>query len=324
MKKIDFSNHLFRAHAARKLLTGTIGLTDKQEERLQDLILERKNIVDKDADVVYTKNKNGNKVMWTDDKEKEWKGLNSIKRERELPKTIRTELRKIHRAETYNRSFSKTNKYVEKGILEEDEAITVYQNWLMLKGRKTLLIKNDKRLTNDYYTGEPDLTDNNDPYNCEIGIDIKASWELDTFPFPEDELDESYQDQDQVYMDLTGAKKWITAYVLVNCSATRLLIEVENINRAYNYPSQGDRFYEEFLEKAKETEARLVFDRERFDYLYPGYDWYISKKEWYEKDLDIPLEDRVVEFIVDYDGQFHRDLKARIRLSRRYLNSLNG
>lgn len=100
-----------------------------------------------------------------------------------------------------------SSKYTEKGTLLEDEGIDKAITWLDLP----LVLKNETRFEDDYFTGSPDLI-----LEDEI-IDIKLSWDAFTFPLFEDELPEKdYFYQVQIYMHLTGKKKARVVFLLLN------------------------------------------------------------------------------------------------------------
>lgn len=84
MKKLDFSNHLFRASSSSKLTTGSIGITKDQENEIEALKNER------DTGI----NVNGRKVKWTENKQQRLTKLLNDKNFPEIPKTMETELKK--------------------------------------------------------------------------------------------------------------------------------------------------------------------------------------------------------------------------------------
>jgi len=316
-KKIDWSNYKFRASQVHKLMTGS--LPDKNE--FNSRILQLKN----ERDLLV--NANGNKVKWTENKSDELAKL-LVKKNTPyfdlLPQTMKSELRKIHRAETFNRNFSFTNKYVQKGLEQEEEAISVYQRYRKeVQGINGFFVNNKKRLSNEYTSGEADLTDTNDFENCNEGFDTKCSWELETFPFSGDKLDSSYECQNQVYMWLSGAKKWRTTYVLVNVTEDLLHKEKMKWFYALNQPQDSDdKNYDVFVEKAKELEIRLIFNYAEFVKANAGHQMEITKTEWRENNYDIPLDRRVVEKESFYNQFFIDDLIDRINVSREYLMSI--
>ena len=132
--KIDWSTYKFRASQCHKLLTGSLPNKNDFDKRILELENERDFLV----------NVNDRKVKWTEPKKIELAKLIEKKNTpyfKLLPKTMTSELRKIHRAETFNRNFSFTNKYVQKGIAQEEEAISVYQLYRKkVKGINTFFI----------------------------------------------------------------------------------------------------------------------------------------------------------------------------------------
>jgi len=317
MKK-DFSKYLFRASQIGILMTGTIGLTNAEKTKLQN----------------YLKREQEAESGLLDDKGKSVKPLTSIMQEdvkaliekrdsNALPKTMQTELRKIHRAETYNRRFNFTNKFTQKGIKMEEDAISLYQTYRNLKGIKTFFLNNKVRLENDFFSGEPDLTDTNDVSNCKEGFDTKASWELETFPFKDDKLDQNYEYQNQVYMDLTDTPKWTTVYTLVNCTEHQLFNEKQKWFYALEMPSEpDDKYYDQYIDKMKDCEKRFLFDYDAYVKRYNAL-MEISRKEWFENGYDIPMEERIVEKVSFRSKETLDEMKERIVIARKYLNSLN-
>ena len=99
------------------------------------------------------------------------------------------------------------NKYLNKGITLEDEAIDSAITWLDLP----FVLKNEKYFEDDFFCGTPDLI-----LEDEV-LDIKNSWDCFTFPLFENEIPtKDYFYQLQVYMHLTGKRKARLVYVLLN------------------------------------------------------------------------------------------------------------
>lgn len=308
---MNFDDYKFRASLSYILATGTIGVTNEQENRIKELIKER------DTGI----NKNGNKCKWTEHKKAELEKLIYDKENPSLPKTIETELRKIYRSERYNRRFLFTNKYVKKGISQEEESFTTYQQWLKeVKGINYLLLNNKERIENEFFSGE---TDCNSHFYNEFGwgFDIKTSWSIETFPFKEDTLDARYEWQNLVYMNLTGIKKWKTVYVLVNSTESALHNEKMKYFYAYDM-DKSERFSKKYEEVCRDLEKLHIVDYDRFVYFYPGHDLSIGRNEWMQNNLDIPLKDRVIEKTVDYKENKIDFIKERVLIARKYLNNL--
>ena len=314
MKKTNWDKYEFRCSQLHKIMTGTINLSEDYSKHIKELEEER----DKGV------NKNGNKVKWTTTKEEKLESLISKQNKpwhELLPKTMKTELRKIFRSEKYNRTFSFTNKFVEKGIAQEEDGITTLQTYRKdVLNIMTYFTKNTKRNHNGFISGESDLTDTNDFDNCNEGFDIKCSWDLDTFPFKEDSLDYGYELQNQGYMWLSGTKKWTTCYVLVNVTEDLLYKEKMKWFYAMGSPTSEDhKNYENYIKKCKELEIQLIFDYDRFVEKNPFHDMEIKKEDWV---YDIPLKDRVIEKVSCYNQDTIDKIKERIEISRKYLKYL--
>lgn len=122
-----------------------------------------------------------------------------------LSKTTTTYLEEYVKEQIYGVRKQFSNKYTEKGIYLEDEAIDNVIDWLDLP----FAIKNEEQFEDDYFTGEPDLIVDGVVY------DIKCSWDCFTFPlFDKSIPTKDYYYQLQVYMHLTGCKNAKLCYVL--------------------------------------------------------------------------------------------------------------
>jgi len=142
------------------------------------------------------------------------------------------------------------SKYIDKGVMMEDEAIDFVVRTLDLQ----FTIKNEKRFEDEFFTGEPDmLTD-------EYVDEIKNSYDCFSFPLFETEIpNPDYFFQVQIYMHLTGKRKARLHYVLLDTPATQW-----DAGIIYNVPDELRRktFYVEYdpdvitMLQAKVTEAR--------------------------------------------------------------------
>lgn len=119
-------------------------------------------------------------------------------------------------AKTYIRSLAKefvygyneqvTSKYMDKGLMVEDEAIALYNRVMF-----TDYLKNTERKSNDWLTGECDI------YTGKKIIDIKSSWSIATFPALSDEgIDKQYEWQGRGYMMLWNCNEFENAYCMVD------------------------------------------------------------------------------------------------------------
>jgi hypothetical protein len=170
--------------------------------------------------------------------------------------TACTYLGELFRELKYSRKKNFTSKAIEKGIRQEQEAIT-----LLSLTRKHFLKKNTTRLYNDYLTGEPDCFLGKSIEETAHGFDVKCSWSLWTFPFENDPIDKAYYWQNVGYMALTGAKQWTTAYCLVNAPANMLITEKQKVWYALDCPDESN---ERYLSMRREIEKNMIFDIEQF------------------------------------------------------------
>lgn len=125
----------------------------------------------------------------------------------------------------FNRKYSFSNKYTEKGLIVEDNSIDLIADVLGYG----FLIKNEQYYENDYLTGTPDIL----PPNYNVVIDAKNSWDWQTFPYTEKECPNSdYEWQVLGYMDLTNRDFAKIAYTLLD--TPDYLIEREAKRYCYN------------------------------------------------------------------------------------------
>jgi len=117
----------------------------------------------------------------------------------------RTYLGEIFKEELYGKSGQIKSKYLDKGIMAEEEAIAMYGQYIARD-----VVKNTKRYNNEYITGEPDLF-------ADTLVDIKCSWNHKTFPLTDEDVPEKdYYWQLQGYMALTDFEESKLVYCLVD------------------------------------------------------------------------------------------------------------
>lgn len=99
------------------------------------------------------------------------------------------------------------SKYLDKGLKLEDTAIDKTIELLDL----SFCLKNEQFFEDDFFCGTPDLIVDGVVY------DTKCSWDCFTFPLFDNEItNKDYYYQLQTYMHLTGCKKAVLVYVLLN------------------------------------------------------------------------------------------------------------
>lgn len=204
-----------------------------------------------------------------------------------LSKTAKTHLIEIYIREKYGRVKDITTKQMTKGIVQEDESIT-----LLSRYQKKFLLKNEERLSNEYITGLPDIYEGESIHNAVSITDIKSSYDLWTFlnNIP-DKLDSNYFYQLQGYMWLSNAQQATIAYCLVDLPDNMLQDE------KYRLLKRLDCISEESPEYIKECEK-------------------LTKNLTFQ---DIPLEDKVLLFHVPRNEEDIQKIQQKVIKAREYL-----
>lgn len=130
----------------------------------------------------------------------------AVKAGKVLSAGAETWIRALAREDIFGVEVTVSTKYTEKGLMVEQDSIDLYN-----RVHGTMLVKNTERRTDDILTGEADLVGN------EMGVDIKSSWSVATFPIlPSDCEDSLYLWQARGYMRLWNLPRWQVAYCLVD------------------------------------------------------------------------------------------------------------
>ena len=144
-----------------------------------------------------------------------------------------------------------TNKYLEKGINNEDKAIQMLNDVRFMDWRK-----NGERITTSWLTGECDI--NGD----DRIIDIKNSWSFETFPCFEEEAQKAvkksgYDWQLRGYMLLYNKNKGEVCYCLTQ-TPTELLTPWDDIKlHNVDHIDPSDRITSVIIERDKEIEKEI-------------------------------------------------------------------
>lgn len=133
-----------------------------------------------------------------------------------LSETCKTYLREMWIEENYQRTRDYYSKAIEKGLTNEEQAITMLSLHL-----GDLLIKNERRYENDFITGTPDVVDSG------IVYDTKCNWDI--FTYMAADLSKQYEWQLQGYMALTGCTSSRLVYCLTDTPASLIDSEVNRI-----------------------------------------------------------------------------------------------
>lgn len=209
-----------------------------------------------------------------------------------LSESAKTHMIDVYVSNKYGRQTDISNKYVQKGLMVEEDSITLYS-----RVKKIFHKKNEENLSNYYIKGTPDLYDGPSIHTATHIIDIKSSFDIFTFfRNHTKDLSSDYYWQVHGYMALTGAEKATVAFCLVD--TPEVIINDEKRRLMWKMGVATDE-NEDFAEACAELDRLLKYG-------------------------DIPMKDRVMEFTVernqdDIDLMYKRVLKARL-----YLNALEA
>jgi hypothetical protein len=230
-----------------------------------------------------------------------------------LSETTKSALLEVYVQQKYKRYKEISNKYIEKGLAVENDAIDMWR-----RERKQIVFKNEQKFRNQFIVGTPDLLiiDEND--QCTNVPDIKSSWDIHTFmDSKQNDISKDYYWQGQAYMWLTGAPTATFCYVLVNAPIEMINDEKYRLARRLNLiDPQGDPT---FIKKAQSIERNMIYDMGQFMSDYPDADLESHRTEW---TYDIPVQERIHEKVVEFDQAAIDKLQERVPMWREYLNTL--
>jgi hypothetical protein len=206
-----------------------------------------------------------------------------------LSEGAKTHLIDVYVANKYNRQTDIHSRYIEKGLMVEEDSITLYS-----RVKKEFFKKNEQHLHNEFIKGTPDLFKGLEIHEADEIIDVKSSWDIYTFfRVLTKELNSLYYWQMQGYMALTGARVARVAYCLID--TPEMLINDEKRKLMYKMGAATNES-EEYLKACEELDRAMT---------YP----------------DIPMEERIIEFNVtrsniDIDSMYSKIAKARVFLNQ--------
>jgi hypothetical protein len=260
---MNFDKHLFRASSLGNLMSGTIGLTEKQQITLNELSAkkEEKGITAK--------------------QELTLQDLIAKSENKELTQGVKTFLKEEYISAKYNRKKDIQNKYLEKGLYNEEDSLD-----LLGQIEDRLFIKNDNHFKNDYVMGTPD----NVQYNRIV--DTKSSWDI--FTFHKAEITSLYEWQLRAYMWLTDIDEAALVYCLTD--TPQHIIYDECRRMAYKKGVIDWETDEAHIEVCQEIEKNMTYS-------------------------DIPVEEKVKIFKIERCEKKEKEIIERVELAREWLNN---
>lgn len=209
-----------------------------------------------------------------------------------LSEGAKTHLVDVYVSAKYGRQTDIQNRYVNKGLMVEEDSITLYS-----RVKKTFFKKNEKHLANDFIKGTPDMFTGLEIEAADTIIDVKSSWDLFTFfRVHTKDINSLYWWQLQGYMALTGARSANLAYCLID--TPEMLINDEKRKLMYKMGCATEES-SDFLKACEELDLSMKY-------------------------ADIPLNERVIEFVVERDNDAIETLYQKVTKARQYLNELEN
>lgn len=190
-----------------------------------------------------------------------------------LGKTCITYLETWVKEQIYNRRKEVTTKYMEKGLIAEDNSLDLVAKNMGV----ALLLKNEKHFEDDFMTGTPDAI------LKDCVIDVKSSWDTFTFPlFAKKIPEKAYYLQLQCYMALTKKKRSKLVYTLIDTPAHLIQKEAYWYSRDNGYGELTEEMLAEFTKRMTYKDVPENLKYKSFDIV--------------RNDADIQLiKDRVIE-----------------------------
>lgn len=170
----------------------------------------------------------------------------------ELSATCKKRLIKVFVFHAYNRYDDLENKYIKKGLLVEEDAITLYAS---IKNK--MYYKNEAVIQNAFLEGTPDTGDVKEIVRSTIITDTKASWDLYTFWASRTAMiDKGYYWQAHGYMDLIpSAQKVVIAHCLIDTPMS--LIAQEQKSMKYKLGAEDNNPV--YIEACEQIQKNMTF-----------------------------------------------------------------
>lgn len=200
----------------------------------------------------------------------------------ELSDTAKSLVQKMWRKHEKGVETFLSNKYIEKGLTQEESGITLTGD---LDGET--YFKNEEHFDNGVLSGTPDILG-----PTEFVDDIKSNWDLETFMNAE--MSGVYYGQLQIYMELTGRRKARLRYCLVD---TPLKLIEDEERRVMWKLGITDETLDEYQDVFAQIRANMTFDH-------------------------YPKEERVKTFEVDYNPEYIKELYNRCELALAYYDTI--
>lgn len=200
----------------------------------------------------------------------------------ELSETAKGLIEQIYIENRYKRTSLNFSKEMQKGLINEELAITMLSEF-----DKKLHIKNKQNLKNEYISGTLDLS------TTDTVTDIKCSYDI--FTYAGADFKPIYKWQLMGYMWLTGLLKARLAYVLTDTPKELIFDEVKKA-------SYTTKVYADVDQSAYDKLEELIEHNHTY--------------------TDIPLNEKIKLFYLDFDPVKVEIIKEKYKVAEAYYTSL--
>ena len=175
-----------------------------------------------------------------------------------LSQGAKTYIRQVAKQDFFQYRVELDNKYINKGKDQEQDSID-----LLNAVRFTNYKKNDVRIENEYMTGECDILVD------DRVIDIKTSWNLETWPAtPGEAHDNDYEWQGRAYLMLYEREIFELVFCIVTTKDEFLnqweQIDLHRVDHIAPEKRITSVIYERDLEKEELIREKLIFANEYY------------------------------------------------------------
>ena len=175
-----------------------------------------------------------------------------------LSQGAKTYIRQVAKQDFFGYRVELDNKYINKGKDQEQDSID-----LLNAVRFTNYKKNDVRIEDEYLTGECDILSD------DRVIDVKTSWNLETWPATSSEAhDNDYEWQGRAYLMLYDREIFELVFCLVTTKDEFLnqweQIDLHRVDHIAPEKRITSVIYERDLEKEELIREKLIFANEYY------------------------------------------------------------
>lgn len=208
-----------------------------------------------------------------------------------LSETTKKYLVEVFVNEKYGREKDIENKYITKGLMCEEDSLTLYS-----RHKQFFYTKNQETIENEFIKGTPDIIlydKTHEVYEAATVVDVKSSWNIFTF-FSQspDALNKDYYWQIQSYCALTGAKSGLLAYCLIDTPEILIGDEKRKLLYKMGVATEDNETYAEACDE-------------------------IDRLSRYS---DIPMRDKVIEIPIERNDTDIERIYQRVKDCREYMN----